>query len=194
MVVCRIASVSWTKVWNRTGLWGSVQHVLSNKASTTIWKHRNLRVWDDVTKKSATVIERAKNMVGDWQLANAPYVLAYVSTHQPTITIDMGASTSHQHNRIRWQPPMLGRHKCNIDAAFSSYLNCTGNGICVRDSEGTFVLAKTITYPCTVSVDVGEALVLHSALQWLSDMHFGNVDCRERKWKQRGKGLERRGT
>jgi len=25
-------------------------------------------------------------------------------------------------------------------------------------------------------VDVGEALGLHSALQWLSDMHFDNVD------------------
>jgi len=33
-----------------------------------------------------------------------------------------------------------------------------------------------MTHPCTVSVDVGEALGLHSALQWLSDMQFDNVD------------------
>jgi len=33
-----------------------------------------------------------------------------------------------------------------------------------------------MTYPCIVSVDVGEALGLHSALQWLSDMQFDNVD------------------
>jgi ribonuclease HI len=63
-----------------------------------------------------------------------------------------------------------------IDATFSSHLYRTCIGICVRDSEGTFVLAKTIAYPCIVSVDVGEALGLHSALQWLSDMQFDNVD------------------
>ena len=61
------------QVWNTTGLWGSVQHALTQAASPTeaifhllenlsadlsqrmstvmwsIWKHRNLRVWDNVT-------------------------------------------------------------------------------------------------------------------------------------------------
>ena len=61
------------QVWNTTGLWGSIQHTLSQTASPTeaifyllenlsvelsqrmstvmwsIWKHRNLRVWDNVT-------------------------------------------------------------------------------------------------------------------------------------------------
>ena len=49
-------------------------------------------------------------------------------------------------------------------------------GIYVRDSEGTFVLDKVVSYPCLYYVDVGEALGLHSALQWLSDMQFDNVD------------------
>jgi ribonuclease HI len=71
---------------------------------------------------------------------------------------------------------MSGRYKCNIDADFSSHHNSTGIGVCVCDLEGIFVLAKTFTYPCTVSVDVGEALGLHATLQWLSDMQFDNVD------------------
>jgi len=71
---------------------------------------------------------------------------------------------------------MSGRYKCNIDATFSSHHNRTCIGICVRNSEGIFVLATTITYPCTVSVDLGEALGLYSALQWLSDMQLDNVD------------------
>lgn len=71
---------------------------------------------------------------------------------------------------------MSGRYKCNIDAAFSSRFKRIGIGICVRDSDGTFVLAKTVTYPCIVSIDVGEALGLHSALQFLSDMQFDSVD------------------
>jgi len=71
---------------------------------------------------------------------------------------------------------MPGRYKCNIDATFSSSLNRTCIGICVRDSEGTFVLAKTMTHPCLVSIDVGETLGLHIALQRLTDMQFDNVD------------------
>jgi len=77
------------QVWSTTGLWGSIQHSLSTTASATnaifsllqnlsadlsqqlatviwsIWKHRNLRVWDDVTETSALVVERARNMILD---------------------------------------------------------------------------------------------------------------------------------
>jgi ribonuclease HI len=38
------------------------------------------------------------------------------------------------------------------------------------------VLASTVSYPCAVSVDVDEALGLYSAIQWLGDMQFDNVD------------------
>ena len=75
-----------------------------------------------------------------------------------------------------WQRPSPGRYKCNIDVVFSSRFNRTSIGICVRDSEGTFVLAKVVSYPCRYFVYVGEALELHSALQWLSDMQFNNID------------------
>ena len=152
---------------------------LSQRLSTvlwSLWKHRNIRVWDNVTETSVVVVERARNMVTDRQLANTPDVRASTPHLQHALAVNMGASTSHQPDRISWQPPMPGRYKCNIDAAFSSHHNRTGIGICVRDSEGIFVLARTITYPCTVSVDVGEALELHSALQWLSDMQLDSVD------------------
>jgi len=103
-------------------------------------------------------------------MANTPDVLASSSDHQ-----QVTASTT-QHHQIKWQPHVAGRYNCNIDAAFSSQANRTGIGICVRDAEGTFVMAKTMTYPCDVQVDVGEALGLHAALQWLSDMQIDNVD------------------
>jgi len=115
-------------------------------------------------------------MLTYWQLVNDPAVLATSLHSQNAMTTNTGAPTPHPHTRISWQPPISGRYKCNIDAAFSSQHNRTGIGICVRGSEGAFVLAQSITHPCTVSVDVGEALGLHSALQWLSDMHFDNVD------------------
>lgn len=77
------------QVWHKTGLWASIQNALSTTCSATtaifslleelsaklaqrltsvlwsIWKHRNIRVWDNGTKNSAAVLERARNLVGD---------------------------------------------------------------------------------------------------------------------------------
>jgi len=146
----------------------------------SIWKHRNLRVWDDVTEVSATVVERAKNLVVDWQVANAPTVVDPLLQRQPQPSGGGGklavAGTSTSVIPFSWQHPLPGSNKCNIDAAFSFHLNSTGVGICVRDSEGTFFLAKVVSYPRLYSVDFGEALGLYSTLQWLSDMQLDNVD------------------
>jgi len=48
--------------------------------------------------------------------------------------------------------------------------------MCIRDEEGTFVLAKCIPLSILHTVNVGEALGLYYALEWLSDMRFDNVD------------------
>jgi len=37
----------------------------------SLWKHQNLKVWDDVTEVGAVVVKRAKNIVVDWQHANS---------------------------------------------------------------------------------------------------------------------------
>lgn len=65
----------------------------------------------------------------------------------------------------RWQPPEHGRMNCNVDAAFSSQRNKTGVGICIRDEDGVFVLARTVTFG-VYPVDIGEALGIYHALQW----------------------------
>lgn len=70
----------------------------------------------------------------------------------------------------RWQPPEHGRMKCNVDAAFFSQRNKTGVGICIRDEDGVFVLARTVTFIGVYPVDIGEALGNYHALQWASDM------------------------
>lgn len=41
-----------------------------------------------------------------------------------------------------WKKPDRGRYKCNVDAAFSTVTNRVGIGICIRDDQGSFVLAK----------------------------------------------------
>ncbi|KEH40134.1 hypothetical protein MTR_1g022215 [Medicago truncatula] len=66
--------------------------------------------------------------------------------------------------------------KRNVDAEFSSQRNKTGVGICIRDEDGVFVLARTITFIGVYPVDKGEVLGLYHALQWASDMHLDNID------------------
>jgi len=115
-------------------------------------------------------------MVGDRKLANAPVLLASDAHQQHAPILDVGTSTTVEHVASSWRHPLPRRYKCNIDATFSSHSNRTCIGYCFRDSDGTFVLAKTVTYPCIVPVDVGEVLGLHAAVQWLSDMQFNSVD------------------
>jgi len=118
-------------------------------------------------------------LVDDWHLANASSIVALATqqqAQQPHGGEHSAATLDSNTTPAAWQHPLSGRYKCNIGAAFSSSLNRTGIGICVRDSDGTFVLAKVISFPCIYSVDVGEALGLHSVMQWLSDMQFDNVD------------------
>jgi len=76
----------------------------------------------------------------------------------------------------RWQKPHPGRLKCNINAVFSIVLNRVGIGMCLRDDEGAYILAKTMSLSPLVPVNVGKALALYHALQWIRDMRFDNVD------------------
>jgi hypothetical protein len=69
----------------------------------------------------------------------------------------------------RWKKPTPGRYKCNIDASFSTSLNRVGLGMCLRDDDGAFVLARTEWFAPLCDVEVGEAVGLHTALDWISN-------------------------
>ncbi|KEH28857.1 hypothetical protein MTR_4g415270 [Medicago truncatula] len=59
----------------------------------SLWKHRNLRVWDDVTKVSVVVVERAKNLVVDWQIANFPSAADSTPLQQAQQSVGEGSSS-----------------------------------------------------------------------------------------------------
>jgi ribonuclease HI len=77
---------------------------------------------------------------------------------------------------VCWQRPQHVQVKCNVDASFSEQLNMAGIGMCICYDDGTFVLAKTISILIICVVNVGEALDLYYALEWLSDLIFDNVE------------------
>jgi len=68
--------------------------------------------------------------------------------------------------------------KCNVDVSFSNSLNKVGIGLCIRDEEGRFVLAKTEWFSPIVYVDLGEAMGLLTAMQWAKDLHLLNMDSK----------------
>jgi len=68
------------------------------------------------------------------------------------------------------------RYKCNVDAFFSDSFDRVGIGICIRDEEGAFVVARTEWFSPMLGVDVGEALGLLKAMEWVRDLHLWNMD------------------
>jgi len=74
-----------------------------------------------------------------------------------------------------WKNPNRGRYKCNVDAAFLTATNRVGIGICIRDDQGSFVLAKTKWILPILKVDEGEALGVSYAIRWLKDLRINNV-------------------
>lgn len=76
----------------------------------------------------------------------------------------------------QWVKPAPRRYKCNIDASFSSSLNKVRLGMCLRDEEGNFMVAKTTWFSSLCIVNAGEAMSFYTALYWVANLHFDNVD------------------
>lgn len=151
----------------------------------SLWKHRNLKVWEDTDEVSATVVDRACTLIADWEDADSPPSSILLHAHgQQVQSSTHQKQSSHQHHphtgavTHQWMPPSLGRYKCNIDAAFSNQFQWTSIGVCLRDDSGTFVLAKTLQFNHLYPVVVGEALGLFHALRWPQDMHFDYIQRR----------------
>ena len=70
----------------------------------------------------------------------------------------------------------LARLKCNIDAFFSESLNMVGIGMCIRDENDIFILAKQEYFSPICEVHIGEALGLLYALDWVHELNLGPVD------------------
>jgi len=135
----------------------------------SIWKCRNLKLWQQQIETDSQVFQRATHVLEEWR------------TTQRIRSSSSTQSITPQVQRLRqeedaWKKPTPGRYKCNIDASFSTSLSRVGLGMCLRDDDGAFVLARTEWFAPLCDIDVGEAVGLHTALDWLSNQQFDNVD------------------
>jgi len=59
--------------------------------------------------------------------------------------------------------------------SLSTTIYIVGIGMCLRDKFGMFIGAKTIWLQPIMSVDIGEALGLLAAMEWLRELEFNKV-------------------
>jgi len=147
-----------------------IEHIVTIMWS--IWKSRNLKLWQQVSDSTVTILERARHLPEGWREANR---------RQISIRQDNSSSTpsSSHHNRdanISWKKPTSGRYKCNVDAFFPNTTNKVGIGMCIRDSDGNHVCSKTMWFSPACSIHIGEALGLYHAIRWIHELQFTNVD------------------
>ncbi|XP_024634419.1 uncharacterized protein [Medicago truncatula] len=146
--------------WQQVGLWHTIQQVRLPTSSCadipqqqlfavilwSLWKHRNNKVWNNVTETAQQTGERAMNFLSSWK--NAQDVRNQNTNRNTHGVIDS------------WEKPSPGRFKCNVDASFSTTLNKVGFGACIRDAEGNFVIARTAWTTLLLDVNMGEAMGL----------------------------------
>ncbi|XP_024634509.1 uncharacterized protein [Medicago truncatula] len=138
----------------------------------SIWKARNLKIWQQVSDSTFTILEREKHLLEGWRIANCKQApLRHDNSSSNT-------SSSHQNGdtNVQWRKPSVGRYKCNVDASFPNNSNKVGFGMCIRDSDGNHVRSKTMCFYPFCSIDVGEALGLYHALRWIQELQLTNVD------------------
>ncbi|GAU21829.1 hypothetical protein TSUD_176750 [Trifolium subterraneum] len=63
-----------------------------------------------------------------------------------------------------WQPPPLGKLKCNVDASFFKNAGACGWGWCIRGSNGQFILAGSNILFEKLNIMEGEAMAIKEAM------------------------------
>jgi hypothetical protein len=131
-----------------------------------------------VAETNSNIVARAKHLIEDWRFANRKQLMRECQQQNTAAGMLPYAQqdTVSRPGACRWQRPAHGRFKCNIDASFSVSTNKVGLGMCIRDEEGRFVLAKTMWFSPICSVDIGEALGLYHAVWWVHDLQLPLVD------------------
>ena len=84
---------------------------------------------NDVSQNCQTICHKATTLLATWENAQELKQAAPISQINGLNVTSAKSS--------------LGRYKCNFDASFCEATNRVGIRMCIRDTEGAFVLART---------------------------------------------------
>jgi hypothetical protein len=139
----------------------SMQYELMATIMWSLWKSRNMKLWQQQNETNVQVFQRATHLLEEWRAAHD---IRSRSSNQTTIPQVRPIRQEEDH----WKKLAPGRYKCNIDASFSTSLNRVASGMCLRDDDGAFVLARTEWFAPLCDIDVGEAVGLHTV--WIGSL------------------------
>jgi hypothetical protein len=108
-----------------------------------LWKPRNDKVWEGLQQPVLLSIQLARDLLHQWCCARQQGQTMFANNNN---------------NNVRWQPPVIGTVKYNIDAALFNYQQKFGVGMCIRNDQGNFMKAKTMWFhgtPPPQEVDSG---------------------------------------
>jgi ribonuclease HI len=128
---------------------------------SVIWSNRNSKVWNESSESGRMLGFKARHLWEDWD--------AVQKIQQRNVNSDQ------QQLVVRWEKPMPGWYKCNVDAAFHQELNKTSTGWCLRDHLGRFVVAATTWLDGNCSIVEGESIALLEAMKFMELKGYSHV-------------------
>lgn len=84
----------------------------------------------------------------------------------------IGDKRSNSNASKKWEPPLSGELKVNVDASFKAGSESFTVGMVARDCKGLFIEGRSITLPCPTTVMDAECIGVREALSWI--MNFQN--------------------
>jgi hypothetical protein len=126
-----------------------------------LWSNRNNKVWEETNAPGCSLGYKSIQLWQEW--------VAVQQLQQGTHGIEQ------QLQHLRWEKPLHGWYKCNVDAAFHQSLNKTSTGWCLRDHMGRFVMAETTWLDGSCSIVEGESIALLEALKVMVQKGYSHV-------------------
>ncbi|GAU10454.1 hypothetical protein TSUD_423510, partial [Trifolium subterraneum] len=115
----------------------------------SLWKCRNMKLWEGIDTSPHMIITRAKDALYEW------------STIQ-TAKHPVHKGTNHD---ISWTKPPLNTVKCNVDCAFFNNNTIMGYGLCFRDATGQFMHGESSWKQCFMTTAEAEATALLASIK-----------------------------
>ncbi|KAK2450022.1 hypothetical protein QL285_009162 [Trifolium repens] len=126
-----------------------------------LWSNRNNKVWNEVTEPGRLLGLKARHYWDEWNFVH---------------TVQLGMINPKQQQQfVRWEKPLSGWYKCNVDAAFHQAPNKTSIIWCLRDHLGRFIMAGTTWIDGSCSIEEGESVALIEALKVMEQRGYSDV-------------------
>lgn len=133
-----------------------------------VWWARNQRVWETKTVTPAVAMQWSARQVNDWKAAHNKAKQNQIHHLQQ----------ERLQYATRWEAPVTGSLKINVDASVFEHSEEFSVGMIVRNHQGTFIRGKTMRFSGRVQALEAELVGILEAIRWSVEFQ-GNTICIE---------------